>query len=624
MRNFAIAIIAIVVGCCLSASATEEERTCVPGSQFMDDEQCNWCFCGNDGKTVSCTKKQCIKITKRDVAAVQEEEEKQKCVPGSRFMDEDNCNWCHCSEDGKHAACTLMACIKSPVVREKRAAEDKQVCEPGSRYLDADGCNWCRCNAAGTAGACTRRFCHTRKERAADTQVCEPGSRYLDADGCNWCTCNAEGTMGACTRRFCPKQTYKQQVFRTRRDTKKCEPGVNFQHEDGCNWCTCNANGTPGGCTEMMCLSAINIKSEHTRKVREVDEEQRCEPGSRFMDADGCNSCVCSSDGKGAACTRKLCLPKPTPDRVARRAGNYCTPRSSFKQDCNTCLCSDDGKTAACTFRLCISDSDRVRRDTEVAQAEEPEKQICVPNTTFRDAEDCNNCFCNEKGTAAACTLKYCFKLERPVRSVEPVCKPGSTFMDDCNECKCNHDGTAADCTEIDCHAELPQIFKLRSVRSTEQVCEPGSTFKQDCNTCYCSNDGKGAACTQIGCGRVVVAESPRSVRSADQVCEPYKVTRAQDSCNTCQCNAEGTALSCTEVACPALGGVEPKVCTPNSVFKDDCNTCKCHSDGSKAFCTRRLCPKTKRNTAENEDKEVAAQPTPCTPDEVKIEVKEE
>lgn len=607
MRTFGIAIAAIVLGCCLVSTALaqqeEEQKKCEPGSQFMDAEQCNSCFCGPDGQTVSCTKKKCERIT------LTKRETPQICEPGSRFKDD--CNWCTCSADGMLASCTRKMCIK----------RDKSIVPP------------------------------PRREK---------------------------------------------------RETRKCTPGEYFEAEDGCNTCSCNADGTPGGCTEMDCF--VNVDPALFRQVRQVSEEQRCEPGSRFRDADGCNWCTCSADGKLAACTRRLCVAKPNRDRKTREAGNYCTPGSSFKNDCNVCRCSSDGKNAACTLRFCVpQDGGRVRRAVPVE--EEAEKQICVPNSTFRDAEDCNNCFCNEKGTAAACTLKYCFKLNRDRRAAK-VCVPNTTFKKECNTCRCNADGTAADCTEIGCHESLPKIAHSRSVREVKQVCEPSSHFKQDCNDCHCNAEGTAAACTLRGClpknfnlenlghretrqvkqvcepnssfkddcndchcnaegteaactergclkkdseNTVAIPQpemecEPNSTFMQDcntcfcsadglvagctligcpeKICKPNEIVRAQDGCNTCRCNAEGTAQECTEVSCPVLAGPAPGVCIPNSVFKQDCNTCKCSSDGERSYCTRRLCRST-RNTNENEDKdkEVAAQPTPCTPDEVKIEV---
>ena len=34
-------------------------------------------------------------------------------------------------------------------------------------------------------------------------------------------------------------------------------------------------------------------------------------------------------------------------------AENFCTPGSTFKQNCNMCICSKDGRVAACTDMAC-------------------------------------------------------------------------------------------------------------------------------------------------------------------------------------------------------------------------------------------------------------------------------
>lgn len=574
MRNsVSVAVIAIIVGCCVLVSA---KKQCEPGARFLDDDQCNWCTCESDGETITCTKK---------------------------------------------------ACILEPSWMRKREATE-QTCEPGSRFLDAEGCNWCTCSSDGKLAACTKKFCFKqapvrsdRKTRGvgSENKRCEPGSVFLDDDGCNRCKCNAEGTGAACTRKFCRKPELQGlSNSRPTRDVKTCVPGVNFLAADGCNWCTCNADGTPGGCTEKGCFEKLNI-----RKTRDLLKDgKRCEPGSHFFDEDGCNRCVCSADGMLAACTRKLCIKRTQQERVTRASGNFCTPRTTYKEDCNTCRCSDDGKTAACTYKFCIpTEGGRVRRNaTELAEG-----QVCVPNTTFKDEENCNTCRCNDKGTYAACTLKFCLPIEKEpsrTRREEPktVCEPDSTFKIQCNTCHCNSDGTSAACTLIGCvSVSLPEQTRIRR-QEPKKVCEPNTTFKDDCNTCRCNEDGTVAACTEIGCPQ--------------KVCEPNALSRAQDGCNTCRCNEWGTALSCTEIDCPKLGGIEDGVCTPNSVFQKDCNMCKCSDDGSRSYCTRRQCNRSRRSddasttvgsTNDNDDKEAVVattgQTTACVPDDVKIEV---
>lgn len=112
----------------------------------------------------------------------------------------------------------------------------------------------------------------------------------------------------------------------TLRSTNKCTPGQSFLAEDGCNTCRCNADGTPGGCTFKLC------PTRHVRSDKNTNNPDKtafsCSPGEAFKHSDGCNDCVCSNDGKNAACTLKLCVDMPKRDPYA---DNYhCTPGSTF------------------------------------------------------------------------------------------------------------------------------------------------------------------------------------------------------------------------------------------------------------------------------------------------------
>ena len=86
----------------------------------------------------------------------------------------------------------------------------------------------------------------------------------------------------------------------------------------------------------------------------------------------------------------------------------------------------------------------------------------CVPGTTFRDAEDCNDCFCTERGEVA-CTDMLC--SERVKRSLDPTapdfsCTPGMSFKWDCNTCTCMANGKFAACTMMAC---LPKGLQINS-----------------------------------------------------------------------------------------------------------------------------------------------------------------
>lgn len=67
----------------------------------------------------------------------------------------------------------------------------------------------------------------------------------------------------------------------------RCTPGDQFTHSDGCNSCICSENGRDASCTLKICLSNT---PETTTSVPDVvpAQEKKCVPGSRFMSDDGC------------------------------------------------------------------------------------------------------------------------------------------------------------------------------------------------------------------------------------------------------------------------------------------------------------------------------------------------
>ncbi|XP_049767086.1 serine protease inhibitor I/II-like [Schistocerca cancellata] len=77
------------------------------------------------------------------------------------------------------------------------------------------------------------------------------------------------------------------------------------------------------------------------------------------------------------------------------------------------------------------------------APAEEPDnwerREVCTPGDTM--AEDCNDCFCIDRGQWM-CTLRKCGKQKRQAR-----CPPGTTFLRKCSRCVCDDDGETAKCT---------------------------------------------------------------------------------------------------------------------------------------------------------------------------------
>ncbi|KAK9506552.1 hypothetical protein O3M35_008464 [Rhynocoris fuscipes] len=204
MKTYATLILLVI-----SIFGTDARR-CNPGTRFLAEDGCNWCVCSPDGMNAACTLMACLPKQHKEVET-SFAESTTRCTPGKRFLAEDGCNWCICSQDGKNAACTLMAC---PPKQQQQAVEtalkeSSTRCTPGKRFLAEDGCNWCVCSQDGKNAACTLMAClpNQRKEvqKSVDTEGhCTPGKRFLSKDGCNWCICGRDGKSAACTLMLCP------------------------------------------------------------------------------------------------------------------------------------------------------------------------------------------------------------------------------------------------------------------------------------------------------------------------------------------------------------------------------------------------------------------------------------
>lgn len=99
-----------------------------------------------------------------------------------------------------------------------------------------------------------------------------------------------------------------------------------------------------------------------------MEQNKKCTPGERWKNE--CNDCVCTETGIGA-CTLRGCLTqeqskslRPTVYSLTsirtvsqnefNSASNFsCTPYEYFKLECNFCKCSSDGKGAKCTKKGC-------------------------------------------------------------------------------------------------------------------------------------------------------------------------------------------------------------------------------------------------------------------------------
>uniref|UniRef100_A0A2M3YXR6 Putative serine protease inhibitor i/ii n=1 Tax=Anopheles braziliensis TaxID=58242 RepID=A0A2M3YXR6_9DIPT len=511
--------------------STEEEE-CSPGTTFESSDGCSECICTPESKAV-CTDKPCEARTKRDTNSG------DRCTPGTNFKSADGCNDCYCTKNG-YAACTLRACISNPVPyrRRRRASPSagKQECVPGTTFKDADGCNDCFCSNDGRA-ACTLKACeplpapYNRRRRSppnAKTE-CIPGETKKSEDGCNECHCTNDGRL-ACTRMACAPAAGEGLSLLFKREApsppqQQCVPGTYFKDSDGCNNCYCSDDGQ-ALCTLMDCEAASRSRRASPPKP-ELAPSTKCVPGTTFKDSDGCNDCFCTDDGQ-AACTLKACESLPAPNNRRRRASppkpelapsRECVPGTSFKDadGCNDCFCTNDGR-AACTLKLCVSNDAATPYGR---QSRSPQAQTkCTPGETKKHEDGCNQCTCSNDGryacTRMACApaegegLSLLFKREAPLLPT-PQCTPGETRMHDdgCNKCRCTTAGVLA-CTRKWCEpGSAKQLSSVHKREATTELprselapgtpgfsCTPRSTFKYQCNTCVCTDDGKNAGCT--------------------------------------------------------------------------------------------------------------------------------
>lgn len=399
---------------------------------------------------------------------------------------------------------------------------------------------------------------------------------------------------------------------------QQCEPGSTFKMD--CNTCRCSTDGKVMSCTRKFCVPDVQGDDPKAQPAEEVyngqqdlavekDEEhvhtngQVCTPNEVKME--DCNRCKCAANGIGWFCTRKTCPPRDRRSADIPRGASECTPGTSFKSSdgCNDCFCSDNG-IAACTMKFCFFDQSSTSKTKRDVSQQQPPKQECVPGSSFKSADGCNDCFCTDNGIAA-CTMKFCFtsanKVKRAAELPAQQCEPGTTFKhtDGCNDCTCTETGIAI-CTAKFCF-ENPRT--KRQVAKAEKQCEPGTSFKSadGCNDCYCGEGGI-AACTMKFCF-FDPPISNRQKRESD--CVPGTTFMDKDDCNTCFCTETGHA-ACTEKLClpetrtrrqteelpisEMAPGAPGFTCNPGKSFKYQCNTCRCDTTGQSAACTYKFC----------------------------------
>ncbi|XP_058793974.1 protein psiR-like [Phymastichus coffea] len=348
-----------------------------------------------------------------------------------------------------------------------------------------------------------------------------------------------------------------------------CIPNSLFRQN--CNSCVCSKDGKTAACTDMMC------PKEEVKKL--------CEPGKQF-NMDDLSSCICNKDGMTAMCTLGLQIYGKS--RHLTKSNEYCTSGSIFSPDLyNIRHCSEDGTNAMCYLQVC--------------PVEQP-KTVCEPRKSFKNY--CNTCFCASDGLSYSCTKMDCDKniwnkdgslkvvAKKPVTN--QVYEPRKAFSEHCNTCVCSDNGLSAMCTMIWCDEKIWNADGSTKMRvNTKHVCEPLKNFKNYCNTCSCSEDGQSFECTKMYCDKNIWNQDGSTkliVKSTeDRVCTPN--SHFKEQCNICTCSEDGLSKFCTIIACGPLDNETKPVCTPRSTFSPDgCNICKCDEFGTDFVCTFKFC----------------------------------
>lgn len=81
--------------------------------------------------------------------------------------------------------------------------------------------------------------------------------------------------------------------------------GQSWTANDGCNTCYCSAHAGGALCTEMACATTkplVDVRPVATCVYNKVTYVT----GDKYMATDGCNTCVCGSNGM-TSCTKVFC-----------------------------------------------------------------------------------------------------------------------------------------------------------------------------------------------------------------------------------------------------------------------------------------------------------------------------
>lgn len=311
--------------------------------------------------------------------------------------------------------------------------------------------------------------------------------------------------------------------------------------DDNCSICECR------GYNDLLCNNDACVWPTPSRPPAtncQVDGKIY-ELGDTFLSSDGCNTCICGSDG-AVGCTYKICLPEK--HTKCNHKGQTYTSGEAFTDNCNTCICNTDG-SVKCTDIPCPNG-----------------KKTCShKGKEYKEDEffkiDCNTCRCGPNGVADCTNFTCTPKYQKSCTYKEKQYAAGETFRDECNACTCDFNGLVQ-CNNNNDYCQKKCMYKF-------QEYSIGQQFQEDCNTCICKSSGK-VECTTNNCqttGCVFNGQNYRFGQNFDYGCKQCTCRNdANVNCNTNQCF--GT--------CKFNGNTYDA----GQDFDDGCKTCTCANFG--------------------------------------------
>lgn len=98
-----------------------------------------------------------------------------------------------------------------------------------------------------------------------------------------------------------------------------------------------------------------------------------------------------------------------------------CTPNETFKQDCNTCVCSSDGKVAACTAMGCLPNLPTVHTKEEAPTTANANEEPATESTSEASSTE---------STSEASSTESAVTESEHMLSNNHVCTPNDIKME--------------------------------------------------------------------------------------------------------------------------------------------------------------------------------------------------